>query len=62
MTFWHWLTMVSPSAAPPTQPGAPRWSYVLLALALPAACGLLWALILKGLEKLCGLKLGQSDV
>jgi hypothetical protein len=54
MTFWHWLTMVSPSTAP-------HWLYVFLALALPAACGLLWALILKGLEKLCGLKLGQGD-
>ncbi len=62
MTFWQWLTAISQSTAPAGEPFAPHWAYVAMALALPAALGLILALILKGIESIFGIKLGGGDV
>jgi hypothetical protein len=62
MNFWQWLAAISQSAAPAGKPFAPHWVYVTLALVIPGAVGLILALILRGIEKIFGLKLGGGDV
>jgi hypothetical protein len=62
MNFWQWLAAIYQSAAPAGQPFAPHWGYVILALVIPGALGLILALILKALEKIFSVKLGGGDV
>jgi len=39
MDFFHWLSQVSQSAAPPGQPFSAQWQYVALALLIPVLLG-----------------------
>jgi hypothetical protein len=62
MDFFHWLSQISQSTAPPGQPFSPQWQYVALALAIPAVLGAILAAILKALEKAFGVRLGGGSV
>jgi len=62
MDFFHWLSQISQSTAPPGQPFSPQWQYVALALLIPALLGVMLAGILKALEKALGIRLGGGSI
>ena len=62
MSFFHWLTQISQSMAPPEQPFAAQWLYVAAALVMPAVLGGALAGILRIIEKVFGVKLGGGSV
>jgi hypothetical protein len=62
MDFFHWLSQISQSTAPPGQPFAPQWQYVALALLIPALLGVILAVIWKALEKALGVKIGGGSI
>lgn len=62
MDFFHWLSQVSQSAAPPGQPFSAQCQYVALALLIPVLLGGILAGILKALEKALGIRLGGGSV
>jgi hypothetical protein len=62
MDIFHWLSQISQSTAPPGQPFAPQWQYVVLALLTPALLGAILAGILKALEKAFGVRLGGGSI
>jgi len=62
MSFFHWLTQISQSLAPPEQPFAAQWLYVAVALVMPAVLGGALAIILRVIEKAFGIRLGGGSV
>jgi hypothetical protein len=62
MTVWQWLTAISQSAAPAGEPFGPHWAYVVLAVVIPLTIGLMLTLIMKGIEKIFGVKLGGGGL
>ena len=62
MNFFSWLANISQSAAPPGEPFAPHWLYVVMALVIPVVIAAVLAGILRALEKIFGIRLGGGSV